>query len=377
MTHLSMTEVPKTSSAISPNMTDNSLTGTSLVRPSDSFSPRRFCVAPMLDWTDRHYRYFARLLSKNVMLYSEMITTGALIYGDKDRYLKFTEAEQPVALQLGGSNPAELATCAKMAEDYGYAEVNLNVGCPSDRVQNNMIGACLMGEKNLVADCMAAMSEAVSIPVTIKHRIGIDDLDHYDHMADFVYTVAETGTKTFIVHARKAILQGLSPKENREIPPLNYDAVYQLKKDFPQLEIIINGGIKTFEEIHTHLQHIDGVMLGREAYQNPWLLSEVDEKCFGQPKATFTRFDIVDQLIPYVEKELSEGQSLSYITRHILGLFHGQPGGKQFRRHLSEHAHKSGAGINLLIEATEKVKNQLARQEQRQLEIAAQMRQQQ
>jgi len=317
---------------------------------------RRFCVAPMLDWTDRHYRYFARLISKRAVLYSEMITTGALLYGDRERYLQFSADEQPLALQLGGSNPEELAVCARMAEDYGYNEVNLNVGCPSDRVQNSMIGACLMAEKEKVRDCMTAMKEAVSIPVTIKHRIGIDKKDSYDELVQFVSTVAESGVKTFIVHARKAILQGLSPKQNRDIPPLNYDYVYQLKRDFPHLEIILNGGIKTFTEIGTHLKKVDGVMLGREAYQNPWMLSEVDNRLYQYATYKQTRSDIIHQLIPYIENELSQGQSLAYITRHILGLFHGQPGGKKFRRILSEKAHKKGANTSVLIEALEQTK---------------------
>lgn len=313
---------------------------------------RRFSIAPMMDWTDRHYRYFARLISKEALLYTEMVTTGALIYGDKERHLQYNQEEHPIALQLGGSNPEELAQCAKMAEEYGYDEVNLNVGCPSDRVQNNMIGACLMGHAALVRDCLSAMSEACHLPATVKHRIGIDDLDSYAFLCDFVGTVMESGCRTFIVHARKAHLQGLSPKENREIPPLQYEKVYALKKDFPDCEIIINGGIKTLDECVNHLDFVDGVMLGREAYQNPWLLAEVDRVIYSKMDADVpTRHEVIRQLLPYIDAQLSKGQRLSYITRHILGLFHGQPGGKRFRRYLSEHAHKPGADVRILEDA--------------------------
>ena len=312
---------------------------------------RKFCVAPMLDWTDRHYRYFARLISKNAVLYTEMITTGALIHGDRDRYLQFNTQESPLALQLGGSNPEELALCAKMAEDLGYDEVNLNVGCPSDRVQNNMIGACLMGHPELVADCIGTMQKSVSIPVTVKHRIGIDDRDSYEELHHFVNTIAETGCSTFIVHARKAILKGLSPKENRDIPPLKYDVAYQLKKDFPSLEIIINGGIKTIEESLEHINHLDGVMIGREAYQNPWLLNQVDQALYGASESTLTRQQVLEKMLPYVEEEMSKGAYLGHITRHMLGLFHSMPGGKKFRRYISENAHKPGATIEVLKNA--------------------------
>ncbi len=312
---------------------------------------RRFCIAPMLDWTDRHYRYFARLISIKTVLYTEMITTGALIHGDRDRYLEFNDQENPLALQLGGSNPEDLALCAKMAEDLGYDEINLNVGCPSDRVQNNMIGACLMGHPELVAECIASMQNAVSVPVTVKHRIGIDDNDSYEALHHFVNTIADTGCSTFIVHARKAILKGLSPKENRSVPPLKYDVAYQLKKDFPSLEIIVNGGIKTITESIEHINHLDGVMVGREAYQNPWILSEVDEKLYGEPANTLSRHDVLELMLPYIEEELNKGNYLGHITRHILGLFHSMPGGKRYRRHLSENAHKKGAGIEVVKEA--------------------------
>jgi tRNA-dihydrouridine synthase A len=312
---------------------------------------RRFCIAPMMDWTDRHFRYFARLISKRTVLYTEMVTTGALIHADPTRFLKYHETEHPIALQLGGSNPEELATCAKMAEDWGYDEVNLNVGCPSDRVQNNMIGACLMAHPNLVADCIDAMQQATNLPVTVKHRIGIDDLDSYEHMNNFVNTIKQTGCNTFIVHARKAILQGLSPKQNREVPPLQYPLVYQLKAEHPDLEIIINGGIKTISECQNHLEQVDGVMIGREAYHNPWLLSLVDQMLYGEEPASITRHEIMEQFYPYVTAELEHDTYLGHITRHILGIFHGQKGGKRFRRYLSENAHKKGASIDVLKEA--------------------------
>ena len=326
--------------------------------PTPTNLNRKFCIAPMMEWTDRHYRYFARLISKRTVLYTEMITTGALIHGDRNRHLQFNKEEYPLAIQLGGSNPQDLATCAKMAEDLGYDEVNLNVGCPSDRVQNNMIGACLMGHPELVAECIDSMQKAVSIPVTVKHRIGIDDNDSYEALHHFVNTIASTGCSTFIVHARKAILDGLSPKENRDIPPLKYDVAYQLKHDFPSLEIIVNGGIKTISDSLRHINHLDGVMVGREAYQNPWMLSEVDELIYGAPANTLSRHDILELMLPYIENELSKGNYLGHITRHILGLFHSMPGGKRYRRHLSENAHKKGAGIEVIKEASSLVTQQ-------------------
>jgi tRNA-dihydrouridine synthase A len=312
---------------------------------------RKFCVAPMMDWTDRHQRHFARLLSKRALLYTEMVTTGALIYGDKERHLDFSDSEQPVALQLGGSAPAELATCSKLAENWGYQEVNLNVGCPSDRVQNNMIGACLMGHQALVKDCLSAMREACSLPVTIKHRIGIDDIDSEQFLIDFVGEVAKSGCSTFIVHARKAILKGLSPKENREIPPLIYDRVYKLKTIYPDLEIIINGGITSLEESLAHLKYVDGVMLGREAYHNPWLLTSVDEKLYGDEPFAHTRHDQIRAMYPYIEERLKLGDKLSFITRHMLGIFHAQAGGKRFRRYISENAFKTNVGLEVLEHA--------------------------
>jgi len=280
------------------------------------------------------------------------VTTGALLYGDRHRHLQYNHEEHPIALQLGGSSPKELAECSKMAEDYGYDEINLNVGCPSDRVQNNMIGACLMGHENLVKDCLSEMSTACKLPITVKHRIGIDSLDSLEFLINFIETTRESGCTTFIVHARKAILDGLSPKQNREIPPLIYERVYAVKQAFPDLEIIINGGIKTLSEINAHLTHVDGVMVGREAYQNPWILSKIDAELYNDnTNLHVSRHEVVRLLFPYVEKQLKSGQKLSYITRHILGIFHGQPGGKKFRRHLSENAFKDGAGLDVLERA--------------------------
>ena len=292
-----------------------------------------------------------------------MVTTGALIHGDAHRHLRFNEEEHPVALQLGGSSPKDLAVSAKMGADYGYDEINLNCGCPSDRVQNGAFGACLMREAELVRDCVSAMNEAVDIPVTVKHRLGIDDDNSYDIVRDFVGTVAESGSQVFIAHARNAWLKGLSPKENREVPPLKYEWVYQLKRDFPKLTIVINGGITTLEECQAHLAHVDGVMLGREPYQNPWLLSEVDQRLFEKPLAgakshaliqnslPSSRRTTAEALIPYLEKVLSEGGRLNHVLRHVLGLYQRQPGGKQFRRILSEGMHAEGAGIELFEQA--------------------------
>ncbi len=312
---------------------------------------RRFCVAPMLDWTDRHCRYFLRLLSRHTLLYTEMVTTGALLHGDAQRFLHHDPAEYPLALQLGGSDPKALAACTRLASDSGYDEVNLNVGCPSDRVQNGRFGACLMAEPALVADCVDAMRNASPLPVTIKHRIGIDDLDSYELLRAFVDTVAAAGCQTFIVHARKAILQGLSPKENRAIPPLRYEVVYQLKRERPDLEIILNGGVKTFDEVSLHLQQVDGVMIGREAYQNPYLLAEADQRLFGSTEPVIGQQEALEQLIPYVERLLAEGGQLGWVARHLMGLFQGQPGARRFRRHLSENAFKTGAGVEVLRQA--------------------------
>ncbi len=303
-----------------------------LVKNIENTKSPRISVAPMMDWTTKDYRFFARLFNPNVVLYTEMVTTGAIIYGGANRHLDFNKQEHPIVLQLGGSNPQELATCTKMAEDWGYDEVNLNVGCPSDRVQNNKIGACLMAEPNLVADCIHSMQKAVSIPVTVKHRIGIDDMHSYEEMLHFVDTVAATGCTHFIVHARIAILQGLSPKENREVPPLRYEDVYRLKQERPHLTIEINGGIKTLEETQQHLQHVDGVMIGREAYHNPYLLAEMGQLWNLQAP---DRFEIMQQMMPYIHQRIAEGAPLSIITRHILGLFQNLPGARKWRQALS------------------------------------------
>lgn len=305
----------------------------------------------MLDWTDRHDRYFLRLISKRAWLYTEMVTTGALIHGDNERYLKFNHQEHPVALQLGGSDVQDMTTCAKMAEDAGYDEVNINVGCPSDRVQRGAFGACLMAEPELIAECVSAMQNAVSIPITVKNRIGIDEQDEEVSLRRFISTVAEAGCKTFIVHARKAWLKGLSPKQNRDIPPLNYPLVYQIKQEYPELEIIINGGITTLEECTLHLQSVDGVMVGREAYHNPYHMIDVDAMIYNDVHSTATRLQILEEYISYVEARLSEGVPLKHMSRHILGLFQGIMGAKAWRRHISEQAHKPSSGIEVLRKA--------------------------
>ncbi|WP_283104580.1 tRNA dihydrouridine(20/20a) synthase DusA [Shewanella olleyana] len=311
---------------------------------------RALSIAPMLDWTDRHYRYFARLMSANTVLYTEMVTTGAIIHGQGD-YLAYNQEEHPVALQLGGSNPKDLATCAKLAFERGYDEINLNVGCPSDRVQNGRFGACLMAEPALVAECVDAMKQVADIPVTVKTRIGIDEQDSYEFLTDFVDTVKAVGCDTFIVHARKAWLQGLSPKENREIPELNYERVYQLKRDYADLNISINGGVKTLADSLTHLKQLDGVMIGREAYQNPYILAQVDQMIYGEDKPVITREQVIERMMPYIEQHLKEGGRLNHITRHMIGLFQGLPGSRGWRRHLSENAHKAGAGVSVIWDA--------------------------
>ncbi|MDP9533952.1 tRNA dihydrouridine(20/20a) synthase DusA [Pseudomonas protegens] len=318
---------------------------------SRSEPSRRFSVAPMMDWTDRHCRFFLRLLSKNTLLYTEMVTTGALLNGDHERFLRYHQSEHPLALQLGGSTPADLAACARMAQEHGYDEVNLNVGCPSDRVQNNMIGACLMGHPALVADCVKAMRDAVSIPVTVKHRIGINGRDSYAELCDFVGQVQDAGCTSFTVHARIAILEGLSPKENRDIPPLRYDVAARLKADFPQLEVILNGGIKTLEACHEHLQTFDGVMLGREAYHNPYLLAEVDQQLFGSTAPVISRAEALAQLRPYIAEHLACGGAMHHITRHVLGLGTGFPGARKFRQLLSVDIHKTKDPLGLLDQA--------------------------
>jgi len=311
----------------------------------------RFCVAPMMEWTDRHCRYFLRLLSRRALLYTEMVTSAAIVHGDRARLLDFDASEHPVALQLGGSDPRELAQSARIGADRGYDEINLNVGCPSDRVQSGRFGACLMAEPRLVAECVAAMRAAVAVPVTVKCRIGIDERDSYEELQEFVRLVSDAGARTVIVHARKAWLSGLSPRENREIPPLVYPTVYAIKRDFPGLDIVINGGIHSLQECTGHLRHVDGVMLGRAAYHDPWLLAGVDPALFGEPPPAASRHDALESFLPYVERELRAGRRLCQLSRHVLGLFHGRPGGRRFRRYLAEHAYREGADISVLREA--------------------------
>lgn len=306
----------------------------------------------MMDWTTSDCRYFHRQLSRHALLYTEMVTTGALLHGDVQKHLQHHQTEHPVALQLGGSDPSDLARCTALAQEWGYDEVNLNVGCPSDRVQNGSFGACLMKEPALVRDCLSAMRAAGDIPVTIKHRIGVDDDEGYGPLRAFVEQVAQSGVSSFTVHARKAILQGLSPKQNREVPPLHYDYVYQLKQDFPELEVVINGGIKTHADCETHLQHVDGVMLGREAYHNPYMLAEVDQRYFGSENPPIGRVEAAEAMFSLVEDYCdSNGGKLMHITRHMMGLFLGQPGAKQYKRYLSENAWREGAGRKVLEEA--------------------------
>lgn len=319
--------------------------------PSPDALNRRFSVAPMMDYTDRFCRYFHRLLSRETLLYTEMVTTGALIYGDSHRHLHYHPSEHPIALQLGGSDPKDLATSTRLADQYDYDEINLNCGCPSDRVQSGKFGATLMKDAKLVADCFSSMQEVTTTPITIKHRIGIDEEDSYSFLCDFIGTVAHAGCKTFVVHARKAWLQGLSPKQNREIPPLDYERVYQVKKDFPQLEIIINGGVKTLDETSVHLKHVDGVMVGREAYHNPFLLADVDRTLYHSNRPSPSRLQVLESFADFIEGELEAGIKLSHMTRHVLGLYQGVPGARKFRRHISENAHKPQAGTEVLYQA--------------------------
>ncbi|SEH07133.1 tRNA dihydrouridine(20/20a) synthase DusA [Candidatus Venteria ishoeyi] len=318
--------------------------------------PQTLSIAPMLDWTDRHERYFLRLISKHILLYTEMITTGALLYGEQKRFLQFNAEEHPVALQLGGSEPDALRQCAIMGEDWGYDEINLNVGCPSDRVLSGRFGACLMAEPELVAEGVAAMSDAVKVPVTVKTRIGIDHQDSYAQLYHFIQSVAGAGCKIFIIHARKAWLKGLSPKQNREVPPLRYEVVHQLKQDFPDLQFVLNGGILSLEAAQAHLPALDGVMIGREAYQNPYMLANADKLFYGDAHPIPSRHEIIEALIPYVEKMQAEDVYLKHISRHILGLFHGVPGARRFRRYISEHAHLAGADAEVLRQALAQVK---------------------
>ena len=322
---------------------------------------RRLSIAPMLDCTDRHERYFLRLLSKHILLYSEMVTTNALLHTDPDQFLRHQEFEYPAVLQLGGSNPADLAKCSKMVEESGFQEVNLNCGCPSDRVENGNFGACLMKDKNLVADCFKAMQDAVSIPVSIKCRIGVDDFDSWEFFRDFVGTIADAGCRVFIIHARKAWLKGLSPKENREVPPLKYDVVHKLKAEMPQLNISINGGIKTLDQVQEQLQDLDGVMVGREAYENPWFLRDADERIFsderretrdeGRAPRFSLRKELLEAYLPYVEMESSHGTPATILVRHLYGLFNGKPGARKFRQYLGENAPKTNNPAEMIRRA--------------------------
>ena len=310
--------------------------------PPSAAGSWRLSVAPMIDWTDRHCRYFHRLLSRHARLYTEMITTGALLHGDVARHLSFNAEEHPVALQLGGSEPEDLARCAKLGEQWGYGEINLNCGCPSERVQRGAFGACLMAEPQLVADGVKAMRDAVSIPVTVKHRIGIDRVERYEFVRDFVGTVAEAGCTTFIVHARNAWLQGLSPKENREIPPLRYELVHRLKHDFPQLNIVINGGLSSDEQLDRELRLLDGAMIGREAYHNPWWLASWDARYFGAEPSTLTREAVEEQMVAYMRRVMAEEDVSWYgVARHMLGLRHGLPGARRWRQVWSDHRLKA------------------------------------
>lgn len=327
------------------------------------YKGRRISVAPMLDWTDRHCRLFHRQITRHTWLYTEMVTVGALLHGDVGRHLDYNSEEHPLALQLGGSDPGDLAKCAKLAEKWGYDEINLNCGCPSERVQKGAFGACLMSESALVADCVKAMRDAVSIDVTVKHRIGINDEESYDFVRDFIGSVKQAGCETFIVHARNAILKGLSPKDNREIPPLKYDYAYRLKRDFPQLEILLNGGITTEAEIDLHLQHVDGVMLGRAAYHNPYLMANFDAKYYDDDRQIMTREEIVHAMLPYMRAQLQrfgkKGEGWlkpSSITRHMLGLMAGMPGAKGFRQLLSDSARLIADEDAVLLEALQRMK---------------------
>jgi tRNA-dihydrouridine synthase A len=322
---------------------------------SKNYEGRRISVAPMMDWTDRHCRVFHRQITRHSWLYTEMVTTGALLHGDVARHLDFSAEEHPVALQLGGSEPADLAKSARLGEQWGYDEINLNCGCPSERVQKGAFGACLMAEPALVADCVKAMRDAVAIDVTVKHRIGIDESESYEFVRDFVGTIADAGCQTFIVHARNAILKGLSPKENREIPPLKPDYAYRLKRDFPDLEIIINGGIKTVAETDAHLQHVDGVMLGREAYHNPYLMASFDERYYGDAAPSKSRTEVLQAMQPYIRAQIERygerGLKLNAITRHMLGLMAGMPGARSFRQTLSDAKKLAAGDPALLMEA--------------------------
>jgi len=317
---------------------------------------RRLSIAPMLDWTDRHYRVLARLITRHALLYTEMVTTGALLHGDAARHLNFHPDEHPLALQLGGSEPAELACCTRLADDWGYDEINLNVGCPSNRVQFGRFGACLMAEPALVGDCVAAMQAVTAKPVTVKCRIGIDEQEDYEPLAKFVETVADAGCEVFVIHARKAWLKGLSPKENRDVPPLRYEMVHRIKAEFPALRIVINGGIRDLTTAEAQLQQLDGVMIGREAYQNPWMLAQADRRIFADPAPPPDRWEVAEGYAAYIEARLAEGVPLNAMTKHSLGLFNGLPGARKFRRYLSENATVPGAGADVFREAISRVR---------------------
>ncbi|MGQ0579587.1 MAG: tRNA dihydrouridine(20/20a) synthase DusA [Betaproteobacteria bacterium] len=317
--------------------------------PQTTPRSHRLCTAPMMDWSDRHCRFFFRQLSPHAMVYTEMVTTGALIHGDVERHLRFNPAEHPLALQIGGSEPADLARCATLGQAYGYNEINLNCGCPSERVQHGAFGACLMAEPQLVAGCVKAMQDAVAVPVTVKHRLGIDSIEGYDFVRRFVEIVAAAGCRTFFVHSRNAILKGLSPKDNRAVPPLKYDYVYQLKRDFPELEIVINGGVETLQAIGLHLQHVDGVMLGRAAYHDPHLLAAAEARLYGEPPPA--RVQVVQAMFDYACQEVARGTSLRAITRHMLGLYHGQPNARLWRRMLSDAGMLAANRPDLLLQA--------------------------
>jgi tRNA-dihydrouridine synthase A len=340
---------------------------------------RRLSVAPMMNWTDRHFRFFIRQITRRALLYTEMVNMNALVHGDLERHLGYSPDEHPVALQLGGDEPRTLARCARLAEEWGYDEVNLNVGCPSERVQSGNFGACLMADPERVKECLSAMGEAVAIPVTVKHRIGIDELDTYDHLADFVAIVSASGAARFTVHARKAWLKGLSPRENREIPPLRYEDVFRIKRDFPHLQVELNGGVRSLADARSHLERVDAVMLGRAAYEDPYLLAGADAQVFGASVFGDTeefgdtpgdassgttvgpsRREVVERVLPYIESRLDEGVRLNRMTRHMLGLFTGRPGAKAWRRHLSEHAHLDGADGEVLLAALRLVPDEVA-----------------
>ena len=311
----------------------------------------RFCIAPMMDWTDRHDRVFLRLFTTRALLYTEMVTSAALEHGDANYLLKHHASEHPVALQLGGSNPKELAKAAELGEQACFDEINLNVGCPSGRVQSGKFGASLMADPQIVSNCVSAIKQSTRLPVTVKCRIGVDDKDTHADLVNFINVVATGGCELFVIHARKAYLQGLSPKQNREIPPLNYERVFAVKQEFPELNFIINGGITSINEALSLLEKMDGVMIGREAYNNPYFLREVDNRIFGDLTSEKSRTDYLYQYLPYIESQLTDGASLHHMTRHLMGLFKGQKGGKLYRRHLSEYSHKKEASINVLLDA--------------------------